>query len=58
MRITIAFRDTYARSAQYYLRKRYNSKAELVALCRVAITREVAREAEKELKEAAKNGQE
>lgn len=52
MRITITFRDTYARSAQYYLRKRYNRKSDLAKLCRIAITREVANEAAKESKEA------
>ena len=53
MKIEITFNNTYARSAEYYLRKRYNSKANLDKLVRVAITREVADEAQKELNQIA-----
>lgn len=49
MKIILTFNNTYARSAEYYLRKRYNSKANLERLARVAVAREVADEAKKEL---------
>ena len=51
MKLTITFNNTSARSAEYYLRKRYNSKANLEKLVKVAITREVADEAQKEIDE-------
>lgn len=54
MQITLKFRDTDARTVEYYLRRRYNSKAKLDKLAMVAIRREVANEAEKELAELNK----
>ena len=54
MKLTIVLGNSYARSAEYYLRKRYNSKAQLEKLIKVAITREVANEAQKELDELNK----
>ncbi len=51
MRITLKFRDTDARTITYFLRRRYSSKADLEKLVMVAIRREVASEAEKELDE-------
>lgn len=53
MRLTIILGNTYARSAEYYLRRRYKSKAKLEKLVKVAITREVANEAQTELDELA-----
>ena len=49
MKITITFNNSYARSAEYYLRKRYNSKANLEKLAKAVITEVVAEEAQKEL---------
>jgi len=57
MKITITFNNSYARSAEYYLRKRYNSRANLEKLVKVAITREVANEAQKELDELEGDGE-
>jgi len=51
MRIELKFRDADARSVDYYLKRRYNSKANLDKLVMVAIRREVALEAQKELDE-------
>ncbi len=51
MQITIKFTDETARRTEYYLRRRYKSKASLEKLAKVAIFREAANEAEKELKE-------
>jgi len=56
MRIILKFRDTDARTITYFLRCRYNSKADLQKLAMVAIRREVAREAEKELDELKTKG--
>lgn len=52
MQIVIKFRDDDARRTEYYLRRRYNSKASLEKLARVAILREAANEATIELKES------
>mgnify|MGYP001612209004 CR=1 FL=1 len=52
MRIVLAFTDSHARSMEYFLRRRYDRKSKLAKLCRIAIFREVAAEAEKEMKEA------
>jgi len=51
MQIILKFRDADARSIEYYLRRRYSSKARLMRLVMVAIRREVSNEAEKELGE-------
>ena len=51
MRIELKFRDDDARSIKYYLQRRYKSKASLEKLAMVAIRREVANEAQKELDE-------
>lgn len=48
MQITITLGNEYARSAEYYLQKRYNSKAKLGKLIKVAITREVSAQAKEE----------
>jgi len=52
MKLTIAFRDSDARTITYFLRRRYHSKANLENLAKLAIRTEVAKEAEIELKEA------
>ena len=52
MQIVLKFRDTDARTVTYYLRRRYNSKANLDKLIMMIIRREVAAEASKELAEA------
>ncbi len=56
MQITLKFRNTDARTIEYYLRRRYggSGKAKLDKLVMVAIRREVANEAEKELAELNK----
>lgn len=56
MQITLKFRDTDARTVEYYLRRRYGGtrKAKLEKLAMVAIRREVANEAQKELDELNK----
>ena len=51
MQVVIKFTDARARSIQYSLRRRYKSKANLAKLIKVAIWREVADEAKKELEE-------
>jgi len=51
MRIEIKFRDDVARRTEYYLRKRYKSKASLEKLAKLAILTEAAMEAKKELGE-------
>lgn len=51
MQITIKFKDNDARSTEYFLRRRYKSKASLEKLAKVAILREAADEAQKELEE-------
>ena len=54
MQITLKFRDTDARSVKYYLQKRHSSKVNMEKLCLLAIRREVAKEAKKELDEIGK----
>jgi hypothetical protein len=51
MQIVLKFRDPDARTVTYYLRKRYGSKADLKSLAMLAIRKEVANEAQKELEE-------
>ena len=51
MQIVIKFTNESARRTEYYLRKRYNSKANLEKLAKLAILTEAANEAEKQLKE-------
>lgn len=54
MQITIKFTDEVARSTEYFLQQRYKSKAKLQALAKVAILREAAEAAKKELEELNK----
>jgi hypothetical protein len=49
MEITIKFTNECYRSTEYYLRNRYGSKANLTKLAKVAILREAANEAQREL---------
>jgi hypothetical protein len=49
MQITIKFTSDTASSTEYYLRKRYKSKAKLEILAKIAILTEAANEAKKEL---------
>ena len=49
MELVIKFTNGAARQTEYYLRKRYKSKAKLVKLAKLAILTEAANEAEKEL---------
>ena len=51
MEIVIKFTNEAARRIEYYLRKRYESKAGLVKLAKLAILTEAAHEANKELRE-------
>jgi hypothetical protein len=51
MQITIKFTSTSARSAEYFLQRRYKSKAKLDRLAKIAILTEVAQEAKKDLEE-------
>ena len=51
MQITIKFTNTSARRTEYYLRRRYKSKASLEKLAKVAILTEAANEAKIELAE-------
>ena len=51
MKIIIKFTKETARSTEYLLRRRYNSKAKLDKLAKVAILKEAANEAEKGHKE-------
>ncbi len=51
MEITIKFTDGTARRTEYFLRRRYKSKAKLEKLAKVAILREAANEAKVELEE-------
>jgi len=55
MQITIKFTDDTARSTEYYLRKRYKSKANLEKLAKVAILNEAANQAKIELDEDKKD---
>lgn len=48
MEITIKFTADYVRTAEYYLRKRYGSKASLNKLAKVAICEIVALQAKQE----------
>lgn len=52
MQIVIKLTNDSARRTEYFLRKRYKSKASLGKLAKVAILREAANEAEKELHDA------
>ena len=52
MQIVIKLTSDAARRNEYFLRKRYNSKASLEKLAKVAILREVSSQAEKELRES------
>ena len=49
MEITIKFRDEEARELQYFLRMRYNPKAQLPRLCKSAIIEVAGMEARKQL---------
>ena len=49
MEITIKFTNETARRNEYFLRRRYKSKAKLDKLAKVAILREVAQEAQKDI---------
>ena len=49
MEITIKFTNESARRTEYFLQKRYKSKAKLAKLAKVAILTEAANEAKKEL---------
>ena len=49
MQITIKFTNESARQTEYYLRKRYKSKAKLTALAKLAILTEAANEANIEI---------
>ena len=51
MQIILKFTNTSARRTEYYLRRRYNSKAKLEKLAKLAILTEASNEAQKELKE-------
>ncbi len=48
MQITIKFTNEDARRTEYFLRRRYKSKAKLEKLAKVAILREAAQEAQKD----------
>ena len=54
MQVILKFRSDDARTVNYFLRRRYNSKADLQKLAMVAVRREVANEAQKELDELNK----
>ena len=54
MQITIRFTSTAARRTEYYLQRRYKSKASLEKLAKVAILTEAANEAKIELAEIDK----
>jgi len=49
MEIVVKFTNGVARSTEYYLRKRYNSKASLAKLAKMAILKEAADQAKVEL---------
>jgi hypothetical protein len=51
MRIELKFINDGARTVEYFLQKRYNSKAKLEKLIMLAVRREVADEAKNELGE-------
>ncbi len=50
MEITIKFTNKTAKYSEYFLRRRYNSRAKLGALAKLAILTEVANEARKDIK--------
>ena len=52
MRLTITYTDSRARDIRYFLRRKYNSKAELPKLIRKAVQNEVYLQAKKESDEA------
>lgn len=56
MKVTIAFRDTEARAIRGFLAEKYGAKkgTSIEALCKLAIRREVAEQAKKELADAEK----
>lgn len=49
MQITIKFTNDSARQTEYFLRRRYKSKASLERLAKIAILREAAQEAQKDI---------
>jgi hypothetical protein len=49
MQITIRFRNEDAKRTEYFLQRRYKSKAKLEQLAKVAILREAAQEAQKDI---------
>ena len=49
MQITIKFTNQSARRTEFYLRKRYKSKAGLTKLAKLAILTEAANEAKKDI---------
>uniref|UniRef100_A0A6M3LVH0 Uncharacterized protein n=1 Tax=viral metagenome TaxID=1070528 RepID=A0A6M3LVH0_9ZZZZ len=51
MQITLKFTSTSIKHIEYYLRRRYKSKAGLEKLAKLAILTEVANQARKELEE-------
>ena len=51
MKIEIKFTNGSARRTEYYLRRRYHSKAKLEKLAKLAILTEASLEAKKELDE-------
>ncbi len=55
MEIVIKLTNTSARRTEYYLRKRYKSKAGLAKLAKLAMLTEAANEAKKELAEEEGN---
>ncbi len=56
MQIVIKFTDELARRTEYYLRRRYKSKAGLAKLARLAVLTEAANEAKIELNELNEEG--
>jgi uncharacterized protein (DUF2336 family) len=55
MQITIKLEDDVARSTEYFLQRRYKSKAKLERLAKIAILRESANQARIELNYKEKN---
>ena len=53
MEITLKFTSDSAKRTEYFLQRRYNSKAKLPKLAKLAIYVEAANEAQKELKNAS-----
>ena len=47
--IVLKFTSSAARSTEYFLRRRYKSKAGLAKLAKVAVLREAAQEAQKDI---------